>query len=583
MSRAIKVSLSFLLVLLIGSAGCSGAGGASIREPSGQATRPPQPVVSFPPQARIVEALGPAPDLAASISEGTVHVPHWELTTSPVVGDPEYRPEGPFERILDAAAESRGVTPRRSASLRCVAQEAARFAVEHEGWPTHRLTRFLRSACGSSLPAVTLAGSRGTVDRRTSDERLVTQEREHFERAIGAGIVEGASVGLGFARRGERTALVLASGIPLMRLDPPEAPGVDGLAVIRGTLLREDAHGVVAHVNQGEHGVARCRVTPGFQLPVVELRCPMREEDVTARVQIRTATLGRVLTRHVASTLLRRTPDAVPVFDASPVGEPAVIDDPSQAGAIVVERLNTIRAAAGLHPVALSSTQSGVHQEVGPHLLASLATSDADRGDVLTLGLLAGWAITGGTIRRADIVGEIEVGGADAAEWIAAALEQPSGRSVLLSSEARQLAVGAVPVAQPAALGMVVSTYAFFEDVDHAADAELYFRRISEARAARGLPPPRRLTGLERADAHLSAVAAGRESPHAALERTLQEETQAHRRSLRGVAVEVLDLRASPLPEALFERRQLTLGVAIGHTRAPGAAWGQYVVFLIVG
>jgi hypothetical protein len=218
-----------------------------------------------------------------------------------------------------------------------------------------------------------------------------------------------------------------------------------------------------------------------------------------------------------------------------------------------------------------------VHQEVAPYLLASLEDTGGDAQHVLSLGLLAGWEITGGTIRWGDIVAELTVGGADASEWIGNALEQPAGRFVLMRPDTHAIAIGAVPVADPAALGVVVSTYAFFEDVDHAADADRYFERISAARAARGLPPPRRL------GAHAAAVSAGRESPNAAFQAGLNEEGSAQRRSLRGLAVEAVDLDWSPLPDELFAQRDLSLGVVVAHTRAPGAAWGQYVVFLVLG
>ena len=45
--------------------------------------------------------------------------------------------------------------------------------------------------------------------------------------------------------------------------------------------------------------------------------------------------------------------------------------------------------------------------------------------------------------------------------------------------------------------------------------------------------------------------------------------------------LEAVDLDHSTLPDVLFARRDLTLGLAVGHTRAPGAAWGQYVVFFV--
>ena len=128
---------------------------------------------------------------------------------------------------------------------------------------------------------------------------------------------------------------------------------------------------------------------------------------------------------------------------------------------------------------------------------------------------------------------------------------------------------------------LVISTYAFFEDVDHGANAEQVFARITEARTGRGLPPPRRVEGLAHLEAHAAAVARGSEQPEAAFQAALDEEGRRAGRSLRGMVVETVDLESGTLPEELFEHRELALGVAVSHTRAPGAAWGQYVVFLV--
>ncbi len=47
------------------------------------------------------------------------------------------------------------------------------------------------------------------------------------------------------------------------------------------------------------------------------------------------------------------------------------------------------------------------------------------------------------------------------------------------------------------------------------------------------------------------------------------------------MVIETVDLDGGRLPDELFERRELSLSVPVGHTRARGAAWGQYVVFLV--
>lgn len=540
-----------------------------------------RPVVEFPTRERMsaVLDLGEPPDVANLVIEQAVHVDRWEIQATPAPGDLVYAAEGGVEALLDEAAAERGVTLTRSGSLRCVAQETARFFIEHDAWPTEQMTTFLLAACGSSLTDVRQAATRGTNDPRASEAQLLEEAGSHMREAIAPALADGRLAGIALARRAEDVAMVVVTGQPLMRVEPPEPPGADGLAIVRGVLEAGDAHAVVAVVNQGALGAARCYVTPGFELPVVELRCPMREEDATALVHVRTTTLGRVLSRHVASVLLRRTPDAVPVFDASPLGAAGPITDPAAVGPLLVERVNAIRAQAALAPLALATRQSAVHATAAPHMLGS---TDRDTLDVLGLGLLAGWAVDGGVIRWGDIVGSVSRGGVDVGRWLSAAMAAPSARFVLLQPDARQLAAGAVLVPERDAIGIVASTYTFYEGVDHTATAHGFFERIVEARRHRSLPPPRRLD-LPRLAAHAAAVAEGREDVQSALQAALNEESTHLGRSLRGLVVESVDLEAMPLPEALFERRDFALGVAVGHTRAPGAAWGQWVVFLTFG
>jgi len=221
-----------------------------------------------------------------------------------------------------------------------------------------------------------------------------------------------------------------------------------------------------------------------------------------------------------------------------------------------------------------------VHTRAAPYAAAAVIQNQADTQELLSLGLMAGWGIEGGTIRWAHHLTAVEVGTRSPAQWVASALEQPVGRLLLLRPDARQAAIGTVSVEDPPALAAVVSTYSFFEGTDHTADAERLFARIERERTARGLPPPQRMQGLDVLSAQAQRVTQGAQ-PAAALRIALDQESTRRRQSLSGLQLEAVDLDHSTLPDVLFARRDLTLGLAVGHTRAPGAAWGQYVVFLV--
>lgn len=566
------------VLLLLGFAAC----GATQRGGGEQGT-PSRPVAQFPERARVTQVVeaGPPPALGPLLPRGELHVDRWEMQATPAPGDAPYEPEGPFEPLLDAAAAQRGVSITRSASLRCVAEEMARFYAANEALPTERLSRHLLAACGTNAIAVGRAGSRGELDPRATPEMLVREAGDSLRDALAPVLIDGAQVGLGFAREGANVSLMVVVAEPSIRFEAPEPPDAAGDVVVRGQLLGR-ADGILALVNQGPHGVARCRVSPTVGLPSFELRCPLAEGDDTAIAHVATFSLGRVLTRHVGTVLLRRSAETpAPPYAPQPVGEPAPITSPEAAPATFVERLNAVRAAAGLAPVELAPAQTRVEQTVAPHLLGALLQDQQDAQDTLALGLMAGWEVEGGTIRWADIVGHTVVGNRDVAWWLSDALEQPGSRYVLLRDDIRQVAIGATPVADPEALGLVVSTYAFFEDADFEAAATRFFDRVTEARTAAGLPPPRRLGGLERVWHEARTVSAGRSHANAAFQRALNAESQAQGRSLQGVMLETVDLDLGDLPEVVMARRELSLGVAVGFTRAPGAAWGQYVVFLV--
>lgn len=577
-SPAMSSTRRLALLMALASTACGAAQRAETHAGS-----PSRPVAQFPEQARVTQVVeaGPPPALGPLLPRGELHVDRWEMQAEPAPGDPVYEPEGPFEPLLDAAASQRGVSVTRSASLRCVAQEMARFYAMHEALPTERLSRYLLAACGTNAISVGRAGSRGELDPRATPEMLVREAGDSLRDALAPVLIDGAQVGLGFAREGANVSLMVVVAEPSVRLEPPAPPDAAGDVIVRGQLVAR-ADGLLALVNQGEHGVARCRVNPTLALPAFELRCPLAEGDDTAIAHLATFSVGRVLTRHVGTALLRRASDTpVPPYAPTPVGEPSPITAPDSAAATFVERLNAVRAAAGLAPVELAAEQTRTQQVVAPHLLGALLQDEQDSQDTLALGLMAGWDVRGGTIRWADIVGHTVVGNRDVAWWLSDALEQPGSRYVLLRDDVRQVAVGATPVADPEALGLVVSTYAFFEDSDFDAAASRFFDRVTDARVAAGLPPPRRVGGLERVWAEVRTVSAGRSHANAAFQRALNGESQAQRRSLQGVMLETVDLDLGDLPEVIMARRDLALGVAVGYTRAPGAAWGQYVVFLV--
>ena len=74
----------------------------------------------------------------------------------------------------------------------------------------------------------------------------------------------------------------------------------------------------------------------------------------------------------------------------------------------------------------------------------------------------------------------------------------------------------------------------------------------------------------------------GDASPSQALDKTLQVVVYRTQRSARALAFETNDLDSAPLPAELLAPGPLHVMVGVTHHRAEGAAWGQYVVFLVM-
>jgi hypothetical protein len=378
---------------------------------------------------------------------------------------------------------------------------------------------------------------------------------------------------LAIAREGGKLAMMVLSARPAGMILPWGPPNEVGEVHLAGRIATPGDL-LIAYVNQGPFGVAPCRVEPMVSLPDFDLRCPMAQGDETAFVNIQMLTVGRVLAQRAAVIMLRRD-GARPIFRAPSAAEGQAGDDTA-----LLARLNEVRAQAGLGPLTASGPESAVHTRAAPYAAAAVIQSQADTLELLSLGMMAGRQVEGGTIRDAQHLTAVEIGTRSPAQWVAAALEQPVGRLLLLRPDARQAAIGTVSVEDPPALAAVVSTYSFFEGTDHTADTERLFARIERERTARGLPPPQRMQGLDVLSAQAQRVTQGAQ-PAAALRIALDQESTRRRQSLRGLQLEVVDLDYAPLPDELFARRDLTLGLAVGHTRAPGAAWGQYVVFFV--
>jgi hypothetical protein len=203
--------------------------------------------------------------------------------------------------------------------------------------------------------------------------------------------------------------------------------------------------------------------------------------------------------------------------------------------------------------------------------------SDTRSAETLMMGLLAGRSVEGGWIRSGDVVSVGRPGKVTPQLWLTYSLMHPATRYALVDPDMDAIGVGAADGDVTAA---AIVTWRFFEDREREADADVLFERLVDARRKRGLPEPRRV--------HSRALRAElpnvrRNTPAmAVLDRALTGTVAEWSRDVSGLAQELMDPRAWPVPEELLEPGPLLVDLAVEYRRAEGGDWGQLVALMVV-
>jgi hypothetical protein len=314
------------------------------------------------------------------------------------------------------------------------------------------------------------------------------------------------------------------------------------------------------------------------QLPRFELRCPMSANDESAWVTVGTRAPKQLLLRSAAELLYVRPGARAPYAPAATLGS-APVSDSAAFSEAVLGRLNELRRRAKMRPLELAPAQGQTNERaVGPFLTAEM-TGNASLTDRIALGLMAGWDVPG-TIRRGDFTVFLSSSTGDAATWLAEALELPLGRWMLLEPDRRFVAFGPHIAPGGAGVGAVVTTYALFDAADHRADADRVFAGLTAQRAARRLGPPTRLTNFKTLSAEVRKFDQGKPMQET-LDDILAGAAGPLGRDVHGAVFESTDLDVIPFPAALFAITPPYVAIEVTHRKAPGAAWGQYVIFVI--
>jgi hypothetical protein len=552
-------------LLLAFASGCGAAAGA-----------PSKPAVVFPSRAELA-AIPSKPVSAAAFEADSVRVDRWEFQSPPARADePPYDDASPWGGVArEVAARHKGAA-RLSGGLRCAAEEMARFYLERGALPTESLRRFMIARCGASFPEA--AHSVVTVDAaaQMTEEALAHGAEPLVQKGLDKLIhARHVAIGVGAARKGDRAAVVSLIAADDLQLEAGSRQAdAKGLVVVRGS-IRGEAAAISGTMNKGDFDVASCESDKRVAPPKFALRC--RVTDASTWLQIVVRRQGRLLTSSVGDVLLYGPGDGAIEYRTRTSGAPAEIATVAEFTPALLDRLNRVRRAAHRDPVTLAARQSAENARVAGTLIeASLAESDA--ADKVAIGLLAGWDVEG-LIQKGDFFLGMTAATRDATTWLDVALERPMGRSVLLARDARSIAVGpAIPAGTPA-LGAVVTTYSLFETNDHTPEADRIAARLESLRAERGVEAPIRVVASTLHD-QANLVLTRDKPPSIALNDAMESISRKTGSAVAGYILEASDIEDFKLPEELLGPGHLQVAIEVTHHRAPGAAWGQYVVLI---
>ncbi len=559
------VSLLGTALLELGCAATSGSGTGS------------RPAAEFPSRKELAVLPSKAPPPSAFSTKDVV-VESWMFQDAPPPDGATYLDRSPWGELVQAAAA--GKTVVLSAPLRCAALELARFHLVHKALPAERLRRFMIARCGAVMPDASPLIWWQTVPPAMTEAQIV-QASKDLAPQLGQALTGGPKA-LGFAavKKGDRLVVAAVVGTDDVHLDPGSRTlGANRAVTLRGSTRATKFESIVGYVNQGEHGVEPCISNPRFKPPRFVITCKLAPADPFAWVELLGHEKGRFLDMAIADIIVHEGDGRGVSYSVRSSGPPSPVKDAAEAEGILVERLNRVRAAAKLAPLARAEKQSRENTRLVGTLIEAQLGHDETTADRIGRGLLAGWEVDG-LIRG----GHFFLGTSptrDLTAWLDYALESPIGRLTLLDPTARQVAVGPAIPRDVAALGAAVTTYSLFESDDHAADEARVLQNLARARAAVGAPGPIRVNGLARLTEEVALVQKKGKDPFDALRDILHAAVEGSGQDVHGWVIETSDLEYLDFPPELLAQGELKVVVGVTHHRAPGAAWGQYVVFTV--
>jgi hypothetical protein len=563
------LSLAAATAALLALTGCGGAATVS------------QPAVVFPSSDEVAR-IPARKARAEAFGTDTIPVEEWTFESVPIPDGAGYDDPSPWGDLLREQVKAHAQTTALSPPLLCTARELARFNVKKQALPAESLRRFMAARCGVVASSLSPSVTSAPVPAEITDPQLAAQFRTQLGKLFDEKLRDGHFlVGLAVARDAGRASIALVVAEDDVRLEPGSR-SVDAKrqVTLRGGVRGEFAE-IGALVNRGDSSAAPCQTDESVRPPQFSVRCEIDANDRFAWVEVVARKQGSRLLREIAETVVYQGDAGVLAYTARHLGPPAPAATEKDLAALLVERLNGVRRAAKLAPLSIALKQSSQNARLAGTLVDAMFAKDDGSAELAALGLLAGWDVEG-LIRTGNFFVGVVAPERDAASWLDSALELPLGRTALLDPDARQIAVGPVVPDGVAGVGAAVTTYSFFQSDDHTADEDRFFERLTQVRVDAGLPAPVRITGFDRMRVECTHVLREGKPPMAALQDLLDAVVQRTGKSAQGYVLETSDLTHVDVPRQLLAHGPMEVVLGVTHHRAPGAVWGQYVVFALV-
>jgi len=471
-------------------------------------------------------------------------------------------------------------------SMLCYAREIGRFVARHGRLPEDDLQAFAAGRCGvvPVAPAMVYAlPPEAPTDEAIFDfiDKLAPRISAVSSPSAEKNAAPLAELGLFTGHDQGRHVVLAAFGVPKVRLTAVDSAAGKSTVRIRGTLLSNTAW-VRGFAGHGPLDVRRCEATPQTTavLPEFDLTCPLAPEDPYAVFDMLAAEPQAVLGRQALMLILSTGRPPTSTFES-----PVPVD--GQGHADLLDRFNDLRARLNRPKLQDVPLQSETARALVAPYFAAADNGDYATLDRITLGMMAGWDVSG-PLREAQFLSFRGATDDGNAAFLRQLLFFPSNRAVLLDANATRIALASVEDDKKKAIWGLLATYTSFEPRSYPEVEEAMLDDLDRQRQLRGRKPARRvrLRDITQVlDVAMDRLARGQLDPMQGLEKVLRTLSYRLQRPFQGrVAYAMaIDNFRPVFDDALTDADDVAVTVKIGFYAAPADHWGQYVSYVIFG